>query len=122
MSGLNISRKIRNSAVAGMCLLCANIAHADTPMTAGVVLEKMGAGERYTYYFGLVQGLAYARFRKDTIANNNQNDQRGMDCISSWFDDGGVERTLQIDKTLEKYPDHAPAVIINAMVRKECGE
>lgn len=122
MSGLNISKKVRASAVAGLGLLCANIAQADTALTAGVILEKMSAEDRFTYYTGIIHGLAYARFRKDSIANDNQKDQRGMECIENWFFDGGAESALRIDSTLKKYPKYTVVVILSAMVKKRCGE
>lgn len=122
MSNLRLSRKLPIVALSGLALTCANIARADTPMTAGLVLEKMAAGERYTYYFGIVQGLAYARFLKDTIANDNRKDQRGMDCIQNWFHDESGQRSLSIELNMKKYPEFSVPVLINAMIKKECGE
>ena len=53
-------------------------------MTAGFIMENMEPKERYAYVSGIVTGMAYARFRKDTIASGSR-DESGMICIHNWF-------------------------------------
>lgn len=88
---------------------------ADTPLTAGVVLEKMNSDERFGYIAGIVTGFAYARFQKDG------KDETGMTCLSDWFYGSG-ETAFLIEQAFEKYPDYPPAVIVWTLARKECGE
>ena len=41
-------------------------AQADTPMTAGLIMKEMPTKERAAYVAGIVEGMAYARFRYDS--------------------------------------------------------
>lgn len=120
MSGLNISKKARTSAVAGMGLLCANIAHAQSTMTAGNLIE-LPAKERTAYVLGAVEGLAYARFRADTKASGSK-DEAGFNCIYDWLFADTMKRLDIIDATFKKYPEHRPSTLLNAIIKKECGE
>lgn len=94
---------------------------ANTPMTAGIVLEKMGVDERYAYVNGIVEGLAYARFRKDTVAAG-ANDEAGMKCIYAWFFAGDGSTYARIEATFRRYAEHLPSTLLAAMIKKECGE
>lgn len=91
-------------------------AFADTPMTAGVLMQNMPARERYAFAAGVVDGLAYARFQKD----NKQSE--GMQCIYDWFYKGTGQTMLRIEQAFENFPDYPPGSVIAVMAKKECGE
>jgi hypothetical protein len=90
-------------------------------MTAGLILEKMQPEERFAYINGIVEGMAYARFRKDTIATGSK-DEAGMKCIYGWYYTGDGKTHARIEAAFRKFSDHMPSVIIGTMVKKECGE
>lgn len=96
-------------------------ANADTAMTAGVVMKEMPTRERTAYIMGIVEGLAYARFEKDT-AKSGSKDTSGMSCIYSFFYDDNVKALDRIEAAFTKYGEHSPAVVLTAIVKKECGE
>jgi len=124
MSGGFLNDTARNCAVAGVVALAATgyaLANDNTPMTAGVVMERMEVRERYGYIAGIVEGLAYARFRKDTLAAGSK-DERGMQCIYDWFYADKEAMFVRIGQAFTKYPEHFPSTLIAVMVKKECGE
>ncbi|MCR9089216.1 MAG: hypothetical protein NXH97_21035 [Rhodobacteraceae bacterium] len=84
-------------------------------LSAGVVLTKMDANERYTYVAGIIEGLAYARFVSD-----GREEQPGMACIYGWFyeEDGAVD---QIWAAFERFPDHLPGAVTAALIERRCG-
>ena len=90
-------------------------------MTAGVIMEKMGPKERYAYVSGIVTGMAYARFRKDTIAAGSR-DERGMICIHEWFSKGDGSTYAMLENTFTQNGQYTPSVIIASLLKKECGE
>lgn len=92
-----------------------------TDMTAGVILKEMPAGERAAYVMGIIEGFAYARFRKDTAAAGVK-DEIGMKCIYDWFYADAQASLQRIDATFEKYANHFPSTLLAAMIKKECGE
>jgi hypothetical protein len=106
--------------IAGSVLVNGNMATAQV-MTAGVILEKMKSDEQFAYINGIVEGLAYARFRKDTIAAGDK-DERGSSCIQKWYYTGDGTTHASIVATFRRYPDQMPATIIALMVKQECGE
>lgn len=69
----------------------------------------------------LVEGLAYARFRKDTLATGSK-DETGMKCIYGWFFAKQESVISDVEAAFSKYADHIPAVIAATMLKKECGE
>lgn len=86
---------------------------ADTPMTAGVVLERMGADEYAAYLAGIAEGLAYARYEEGGV--------EAMTCVYDWF--YRTENSLQqIDQAFEHFPDHYPGAVMGALLRRQCGE
>ncbi len=108
--------------VAGSMLVVAGgPSAADEVMNAGSVLEKMEAKELSAYISGILEGLAYARFRKDTLAAGSK-DERGSSCIYKWYYTGTGKTPASILATFRKYPDQMPATIIALMVKQECGE
>lgn len=92
-----------------------------TEFTAGVVLKEMPAGEQASYIMGIIEGFAYARFRKDTVAAGAK-DETGMKCIYDWFYKDTKAAFERIEATFTKYADQYPAVLLAAMIKKECGE
>lgn len=86
-------------------------------MTAGVVLERMEGREFIAYVSGVVEGIAYARYKQDS--QNGQPNAHGMTCIYDWFyrDDRLI---FSIQKAFAKYPDHFPGTIISVMAEREC--
>ncbi|MCO5081769.1 MAG: hypothetical protein M9955_08945 [Rhizobiaceae bacterium] len=105
--------------IAGSVLANGNMATAQV-MTAGVIVEKMEADELAGFISGVIEGLAYARFRKDTIAAGSK-DERGMNCIYNWYY-ASNDQPAGILATFRKYPDRMPGTIVALMVKQECGE
>ena len=90
-------------------------------MTAGIVLEKMSGKELFAYVYGIVDGMAYARFRRDTLAAGTKQ-QTGMDCIYKWFFANDNAAFAKIEGAFRANADYIPPVIIAALIKKECGE
>ncbi|WP_425088867.1 hypothetical protein [Stappia sp.] len=107
--------------VGGMVLSTAPGAQAEEEyVTAGKVLKELPPNEFVWFVGGIVEGLAYARFRKDTVAAGERV-TTGSNCIRDWFH-GNNQIILKISNTFRKYEEHTPWVVIAAMVKKECGE
>ena len=99
-------------AAAGVAGVCGN-AHAEV-MTAGVVMEKMPANERFAFWSGIIEGLAQARYVKDN------KDPAGRACIYAWFYDEPNSRDKIREASL-KYPDALTGQIIGTLVAAKCG-
>jgi hypothetical protein len=112
---LHILRPILSAAVFFGCLPeLARPANA-TEFTAGVVMEKMTAEQRYSFVAGVVEGLAYARFASDG------KDTTGMKCIYGWFYDDPKVTDL-IYAAFQKYPDFTPGAVVAALAKRKCGQ
>jgi len=96
-------------------------ASADTAMTAGVVMKDMPVRERTSFIIGVVEGLAYARFRYDS-ATAGHKEEGGMNCIYNWLYKDTTTTMDRIESTFRKYEQHLPSVLLAAMIKKECGE
>lgn len=111
--------------MAGAVLLGSGAAFADdnqgTPMTAGLVMKEMPTGERTAYIMGIVEGMAYARFRKDTLAAGQKTEQ-GMKCIYGWLYTDSMATLDRIERVFEANAQHYPSVLLAALIKKECGE
>jgi hypothetical protein len=94
---------------------------AGTDMTAGVVMKEMPARERAAYIMGIVEGFAYARFRKDTEASGSK-DVTGMRCIYDWLYKDSKSAFQRIEAAFTKYPEHFPSTLLATMLKKECDE
>lgn len=90
-------------------------------MTAGVVLEKMSSDELFAYVNGMVEGMAYARFRKDTLAAGSRN-EAGMKCILDWYWTSEDNTPFKIEAAFRQHKEHMPSTIIGTMIKNECGE
>lgn len=90
-------------------------------MTAGTIMKEMPARERATYIMGIVEGIAYGRFRKDTIASGAK-DEAGMKCILAWFYRDMLASYERIEGAFRQYEQHMPSTVVAAMAKKECGE
>ena len=90
-------------------------------MTAGVIAKEMSAEQRFSYSFGLVDGLAYARFRADSEKAGHKV-QDGMNCIYKTFFEDQAAGVLRIENAFRSYPDNYPAAVVTAIIKKECGE
>lgn len=90
-------------------------------MTAGVIMKEMPVRERTAYIQGLVEGMAYSRFRKDSLAAGTK-DEAGMACVHSWFHKDPLAQVMRIEATFEKYTAELPSVLLALMIKKECGE
>ncbi|MEO1193319.1 MAG: hypothetical protein AAFY02_16270 [Pseudomonadota bacterium] len=105
--------------VSAAVMLGATSAQADE-MSAGSVLERMSFEDRFVFMAGIIEGLAYARYKSD----GNQTD--GMGCIYDWFygQDDTSERakaSFQIEEAFARYPDHTPGAVVGALVTMRCG-
>jgi hypothetical protein len=88
-------------------------AQSQTEFTAGVVLDKMSAGERYTFIAGIVEGLAHARYEADG------RETAGRSCIYRWFydDKSAIDH---IEQAFGLYRDRLPGSVVGALVRMRC--
>ncbi len=105
-------------------MTCANTANASsnkgTDFTSKILMEKMEPMERFHYVSGMIEGMAYSRFAKDSAGG--QKDERGMVCIRNWFHEGGDNRSYRfLEKAFRKYGDYPPAVVIYTIIKKKCG-
>ena len=120
MSGVGNFRNLGGALVCGAIVGFSDTSFADTAMTAGTLVEKMPASERYTYVAGVIDGLAYARFQKDT-ATAGVKSEDGMICIYDWFykRDDTYET---IDATFKAYGEHLPSTLVATLGKNACGE
>lgn len=125
MSGYTAAKIIKQSALAtalffGASNAIANDNQQGTAMTAGALMERMDPNQRFVFMSGVVEGLAYARFVRDTKQSGTK-EYLGMHCIYDWFYDNGVEQIDHVEAAFAKYHDQTPAVVMTAMINKECG-
>ena len=85
-------------------------------LTAHDVLNKMSAEEQAAYLAGVVGGLAYSRYVRDTP------DTSGMACIHDWYFAGETERQRQIMQWLERHSEKPAEPLLYVLIRKECGD
>ena len=90
-------------------------AHA-RDLNAGFVLNEMNADQRTGYLFGVVEGLAYARFLRD------KPDQTGMNCIYDWYHGAGSDKRQAKAKALmRRHADKPVGPLLYVLMKKECG-
>lgn len=89
-------------------------------LTAGDVLKEMPANEFVVYVAGMIEGFAYARFRKDTL-EAGERVETGMQCIRDWYLTN-PEIMLTVEDAFRQYEQHSPSVVLAAMLKRECGE
>lgn len=124
MSGGRTVKILRNISIGVAMPMGAQTAVANdknnAAMTAGTLVDSMKPSERYTYVAGIIDGLAYARFRNDTAAKGSRFED-GMKCIYDWFfnDDQSFDT---IDAAFKKYPQHLPSTLVAVLTKKACGE
>lgn len=82
-------------------------------LSAGVVMEKMREGERYSFVAGIVEGLSIARYAQDGKKPD------GMNCISDWFysDPKALDN---IYAAFGRFRDYPPGSVVDALARKKC--
>lgn len=86
-------------------------------ITAGDVRYKMSSDEQFAYVLGVIEGLAYARYVKDSP------DETGMQCIYNWYQkDSAVRWTDTLFPFFEKYSDKPVGVLLYVLTKKVCGE
>jgi hypothetical protein len=99
----------------GAPVIAANDARAQG-LDADAVLNKMSAPEQTAYLAGVIEGLAYARFLRDSPSIT------GMQCIYDWFYDENIETGRRINAWLERHLDKPVGPLIYVLVKQECGE
>lgn len=82
--------------------------------TAGIVVTKMAEADRYPFMSGIIEGLAYARYKKDGDKTD------GMKCIYDWFYENKA-RPQEVLDTFKRFPDYTAGAVMAALVEKECG-
>lgn len=87
-------------------------AHA---LTGEDILTKMDTDAQVHHIGGILSGLGYARFLKD---NPNED---GLKCIEGWLEKDTVSRWKIAKQWLEHHKEKPVAVIVYAMVSKDCG-
>lgn len=88
--------------------------HAQTEFTAGVVLDKLDARERYVFIAGIVEGFAHARFEADG------GDPGGRSCIYRWFYEDKAAAG-NIEQAFGLYRDRLPGSVVGALIQMRCG-
>lgn len=91
-----------------------------TPMTGKLMMERLPSGEFTWFVTGMVEGMAYARFRKDSLASGTRSED-GMNCILRWYRDNPRSITVVMD-AFQQHQQHMPWVVLGALLKKECGE
>lgn len=100
----------RPIATAGAAFLLGSAASAETPLTAGIILEEMSSEQRFAYIAGVVEGLAHQAPEEATGA-----------CLFRWFYEGDGNASAKILAAFERYPNHRAAPIILALSKSKCG-
>lgn len=113
-----IQRTLRGTVIA---LVVGVLPSQARDLSVGAVLDDMPVRERTSYIMGVIEGLGYARFRKDTMLSGEK-DERGMKCIYEWFYTDNTAALDKIEAAFEQYRQHTPALVVTALVRQECGE
>jgi hypothetical protein len=97
----------------GFLASSAGSAHA---LTADDVMNKMTAQERSSYFAGVVEGLAQARW----VADKPNTD--GMQCIQNWYYGGGESNLRKIHTFFERHAEKPAAALLYVMIKQECGD
>jgi len=122
-----LCRTVLASTVTGIAVSLPLPANAEpaqkgTPITVGLLQKELPPGEFTTHIWGIVEGLAYARFLRDT-EKAGRPDEKGMTCIYRWYHGGDTKaRFDRMTRAFERYSDRHPTTILYAMIKKECGE
>lgn len=103
---------VRAAVVVGAAI-AALPASADTPMTAGVIAERMEFEDRFLFAAGLVEGIAFNRYQM-----GNQ-DVDAMTCIFDWFY-SGQRRTDLIFEAFGRFPDYTAGAVVAALTNRAC--
>ena len=103
-----------------LSLLSALSTASATDFTAEVVMEKMDPHERTSYIQGVVEGLAYSRYKRDNQhIEGDAKTVTGMKCVYDWFYEKPNSMNM-IYAAFGKFPTYTPAAIINALVEQSC--
>lgn len=113
MSRWKCYRKARNTLLSMPLALAPAMANAQD-FTAGVVVTKMAEADRYPFMAGIIEGLAYARYKKDGDQTS------GMKCIYDWFYET-KSRPQEVLDTFKRFPDYTAGAVLAAMTERECG-
>lgn len=86
---------------------------AETPMTAGVIAERMEFEDRFPFAAGLVEGIAFSRYQ------TGGQDVAAMECIFDWFY-SGQRRTDLIFEAFGRFPDYTAGAVVAALTNRAC--
>jgi hypothetical protein len=81
-------------------------------LNANAVMNLMTPEQRSSYLQGIIEGMAYARYRQD-------GHEAGMQCMYKFYYDGDAGPKKVIDAFF-KYRDHTPGALMAALLEKEC--
>ncbi|MFT6658547.1 hypothetical protein [Maritalea sp.] len=115
LNWFKLSKYKQITAIILLSLLGVTKEAASKNLDAGFVLNKMTSDQQVSYVTGIVDGLAYARWR------NGNKDGEGLRCITGWLG-GKTDRWPLIDAFFAKHPTRQPAALLYILVSKECGE
>lgn len=104
------------ASVLSLGLLGATASGSAHAQAVGEILPNMETKEQYGYVAGVVEGLAYARYRQD------RPDETGMRCIYDWFYEDGTDRWDEITGWFERHADKPAGPLLFVLIEKECGE
>ena len=116
MSASHPLRALKRSLAALIVAMTCGALPADAKdMTAGSIITEMEPEARFPYLSGIVEGLAYARYKSDG------NKTEGMACIYEWFY-RGEKSANTIYGAFAKFKDHTPGAVMAALIKQRCGE
>lgn len=84
-------------------------------LTGEDILTKFDTDAQVQHIGGILAGLGYARFLKD------RPNEDGLKCIEDWLEKDTVSRWKIAKQWLEHHKEKPVAVIVYAMVSKDCG-
>lgn len=87
-------------------------------INAGFVMEQMSVDQQVSYIAGVVEGLAYSRYLRD------KPDQSSMNCVYTWYanNTGTPDKWKSIDDWFERHPDQTVGVLLQVLIKRDCGE
>lgn len=103
---------VRAAVIAGIAIV-AGPAASETPMTAGVIAERMELEDRFPFAAGLVEGIAFNRYQMGS------QDVQAMTCIFDWFY-SGQRRTDLIFEAFGRFPDFTAGAVVAALTNRAC--
>ena len=112
---LTLSKSSRISAMLMAIMINGIQANEALALTGDDILTKLDTDAQVQHIGGVLAGLGYARFLKD------RPNEAGLKCIEGWLEIDTVSRWKVAKQWLKHHKEKPVAVIVYAMVSKDCG-